>query len=355
MRAPGDHERPGRPNSPWGSFVAMSAIGGAFLVILLLAPLPFRAPLDPRPDGAFEQAFKVWLGILNGSAVELANVVAAFAVLLLALFIEESIKSSDAVPVDTRRNIGLFAFVGGAVTVVITGLSVAGAAVWGTIPAAVQTLGSACVVLFFASHIATRSVVSLGKQKESLQRSLDAIEQDIARLRQHPLLRPRATAWFGGSFALANWVMLPTIGFFIASGSGQHDPAAWSAGLVGAAATATLLFFFTLGATIGNSLGIQVTAHAVWWPLALFLVLAVAVVSVLNWAGNPFLTALFLVPLVTGVLSMPLPKMGKWTLTAAARRIQLRSLVRSRRSVLRAAHELEDWERRVAVAQGSHP
>lgn len=352
-----DEEQPGRPNTPRAALSAMLAIGLLTTIVLVLMP-PYaralaQAPLGP--DANLGQFIIDWVTVLYSHAAALANVVSAFAVLLLTLFIEESLKASDKVPVQTRRNLATFTFIGGIVTVTAVAIAVIGAFFGGDMGSAIQIVGSACVVLFFAAHIATRSVVSLQKQRHSLLRSRDILTvalQDIRR--QRPLPYP-AAVWTLAAAATLCVAVLPVAGFILAESLDRANSWTWVGGLFAAAYLTFGLFFLMSGTTPGNSTGIRVGARIAWVVLALMLAFTTFVAFALNSTGNVTLPLLFIPPALLALASAPTRKMPRWTLTGAARSLQLRSLTRAEKANERAIEELDAWEAKQSAAAAAVP
>lgn len=117
-------------------------IGTIVVLMLLFLPPSLRTSALGGGDDLGVSVVE-WLTTLYASPEALASVISAFAVLMLALFIEESLKASDKVAVGTRRNIATFAFIGGIATVAIVGIAIAGVSIGRDAGAAIQILGSA--------------------------------------------------------------------------------------------------------------------------------------------------------------------------------------------------------------------
>ena len=345
-----DEDLPGRPNSPFESVLTMFFLGTIAAFLLLWMPLPLRAWLDG--GGSIDTVFTEWTLTLNAPAEALANAVSAFAVLLLTLFIEEGLKTSDKVSTGTRRNIATFVFFGGIVTVAVTLILVVGAVCGADAGPTVQAVGSASVGLFFASHVATRSVVSLTQQKESKQSSIDYATHALDVLEQLPVMAPRPTRWALVVAGIAVWALLPTSAFGLAQLVDPVNGGVWTGALVGGALLASLLFFTSWGAMPGNGKVMETVAWVAWWLLVIATTLAVPLAWMLNHSGNPTLPVLFCVSAAVGLLSAPYTWMPQWSLTLAVRQLQRRVLVASRDTSKMALANLQAWEERSSTEKG---
>lgn len=342
-----DDEQPGRPNSAGDSALGMLTIGTIVVLVFLFVPPSLRASAFGNGDDLGVSVVG-WLTTLYASPMALANVTSAFAVLMLALFIEESLKASDKVAVGTRRNIATFAFIGGIATVIITGIAIAGVSIGEDAGAAIQIMGSASVVLFFASHIATRSVTSLEKQKQHLARSASDLTAAIAAIDLRHVMSDRAVRWTLGALCTLCWVILPVTGFFLAAGFDPTRAGAWVGGLLGVAYLGTLAFFATWATTPGYGKLVVVLAHIGWWILVVFLAAAVVVAFFVNTSENPWLPVLVTLTPALTLTSAPFVWMPAWTLTGAALRLQKRSLRKSQSLNAEATRKLEEWEETLA-------
>lgn len=342
-----DHEQPGRPNSAGDSALGMLTIGTIVVLVFLFVPPSLRASAIGNDD---ELGISVvgWLTTLYASPTALANVTSAFAVLMLALFIEESLKASDKVAVGTRRNIATFAFIGGIATVIITGIALAGVSIGKDAGAAIQILGSASVVLFFASHIATRSVTSLEKQKQHLTQTAADLTSAIKAFKRRHVMSDNAVRWTLGALCTLCWVILPVAGFFLAVAFDPNRAGAWVGGLLGVAYLGTLAFFATWATAPGYTKLVVVLAHIGWWILVVFLAAAVVVASFVNTSESFWLPAVAAVAPVLTLASAPFSWMPSWSLTGAALWLQKRSLSKSQSVNAEATRKLQEWEETLA-------
>ncbi|MFF7291669.1 hypothetical protein ACFY9N_03965 [Microbacterium sp. NPDC008134] len=345
-----DDEQPGRPNSAGDSALGMLTIGTILVLVLLFVPPSLRARAFGSGDDLGTSVLD-WLTTLYASPGALASVISAFAVLMLALFIEESLKASDKVAVGTRRNIATFAFIGGIATVVIAGIAIAGVSIGMDAGAAIQIAGSASVVLFFASHIATRSVTSLKKQKQNLADAASNLATAIAAINLRNTMSDRVARWTLGTLGALCWVILPVTGFFLAAVVDPDRAGGWVGGLLGVAYLSTLAFFATWATTPGYAKVVVVLAHIGWWILVVFLVFAVLVAFSVNTSENPVLPILVMVTPVLTLVTAPFALMPSWTITAAALRLQQRSLTKSQAANTEATRKLQEYEE--ALAQTS--
>lgn len=321
----------------------MMTIGTILALMLLFVPPSLRASALGGGDDLGTSVVE-WLTTLYASPKALASVISAFAVLMLALFIEESLKASDKVAVGTRRNIATFAFIGGIVTVIIVGIALAGISIGKDAGPAIQILGSASVVLFFASHIATRSVISLEKQKQNVARSASDLTAAVAAIDLRPVMPARAVRWALATLGALCWLILPVAGFVLAVAFDPNRAGAWVGGLLGVAYLGTLAFFATWGTTPGYTKFVVVLAHIGWWILVAFLGAAVLVAFSVNTSENPALPILVAVAPLLTVASAPFARMPRWTVTAAALALQKRSLMKSQTANADAMRKLQEWE-----------
>lgn len=341
-----DEEQPGRPNSPGAAATTMLLIGLLLITIVVVVPPVARALAEyPANPGDHINSFIVeWVAVLHSPAKAVANVVSAFAVLMLTLFIEEGLKASDKVPVRTRRNIATFAFIGGVATVGCTVLAVLGTTFGGSVAPTIQIVGSAAVVLFFASHVATHSVISLTRQRQGLLSARNIIAGARRALRlQAPLSFP-AAVWILASLGALCFIVLPAAGFFIAEVLDPSNTGPWVSGLLGVAYLVFVMFFLTCGTTPGNPVGIRVASRVGWCALAVLLAFATAVAFALNMSDSVVLPVLFIVADGIALLSIPAAWMPRWTLTGTARALQLRALTKSKAANDRAIQNLDAWE-----------
>lgn len=324
-------------------------IGTILVLMLLFLPPSLRAS---ELGGGDDLGISVveWLTTLYASPNALASVISAFAVLMLALFIEESLKASDKVAVGTRRNIATFAFIGGIVTVVVVGIAIAGVSIGENAGAAIQIVGSASVVLFFASHIATRSVTSLEKQKQHVARFAADLTAAVTAINLRPVMSVRAVRWTLAVLGTLCWVILPVVGFFLAVVFDPNRAGAWVGGLLGVAYLGTLAFFASWGTTPGYTKLVVILAHVGWWILIAFLGAAVLVAFSVNTSASPALPILVAVTPLLTLASAPFSWMPWWTVTAAALGLQKRSLGKSQSANATTTQKLQEWEDTLAQA-----
>ncbi|MFJ2543051.1 hypothetical protein [Microbacterium sp. NPDC087589] len=341
-----DDEQPGRPNSPGAALTTMVLMGLVLVSVLVVAAPVARAMLEypTAPGDHINALFVEWVTVLHSPAKAVANVVSAFAVLMLTLFIEEGLKASDKVPVRTRRNIATFAFVGGVATVGCSALAVLGATFGGNVAATIQTVGSAAVVLFFASHIATHSVISLTKQRRGLLSTRDLVADALRTLHLQGPLSFAAIAWVLAGAGTLCFIALPAVAFVIAEALDPANSGRWVSGLLGVAYLAFAMFFLTCGTTPGNSAGIRVASRVGWGLLAIIMAFATAVAFALNMSESALLPSLFFITDAVALLSIPAAWMPRWTLTGAARTLQLRALKKTKDANDRAIQNLDAWE-----------
>ncbi|MBQ3358534.1 MAG: hypothetical protein IJG47_06505 [Microbacterium sp.] len=346
-------ELPGRPNTASAAVVSMVGMGALGLIALLLVP-PTLGALAEHPSSPaiyIGPAVVEWLKTLNIPAKAIANMVSAFAVLLLTLFIEQSLRTAENVPVSTRRSIGTFALLGGVVTVICAVLTVAGAPVGGNTGAAVQTVGSACVVLFFASHIATHSVLPLSQQRKALDQTRENLKDALAQSERLDPISLRATVWTLVGYGFFCWVIVPSTGFVLAVAHDPDNSGPWVGILLGGAYIVTILFFLTGLTTPGSSPFVRKCAQVLWGILAGVLVALMYLVFNANESRSLTLPLLSLAYAAVAVSALPLRKMPRWTLTGAARSVQHQMLLASESKNNEATVKLDEWEAKLKVSR----
>lgn len=347
-------ELPGRPMRAWAATQIMLTVGGAAGLIFILIP-PLAASTVQQPVGGPQNIWAAvdgWMAVLEPLADKSAVMLSAFAVLLLTLFVEESIRATDTVPVATRRNIANFALIGGILTVALAFVAVGSISFGGDIGAGAQAAGSAAVAVFFASHIATRSVKDVTRQERYLKTKLRQSKVALASLGRRRRMSVGSARILLIVGATVVWLLLPAA-LSLVAWTVTSQPA-WSAVVL--AVYAAMMYpasmtVLAVGLTLpDNPRVIRVTGRIMWFLMCVGLV----VIGSAAYQLEPWWLWLTPSAIAAAIVlaSIPSTAMPAWTLTGAVISLQLHQLARSRRATKRDLRRVREWKA-LAVAEAS--
>jgi len=229
-----DPSTPGRPNTPRDTAVGIFVMAFVLVALVLLVPAliaAFAAAVTGRSvEGELLALVIATADALGPLAPALQIAVSGFAVLMLTLFVEEGLRST-ASDKAVRRNVAGFAFWGAIVTTAMSFTAAIAAAIdLSHAGDAVITVGAGAIVLFFAAHVGTRSVVPLAQQRKAAASSLKSASAARAALASRSTYSPLRARWTIAIIASFTWLAVPALcGGFAAISAATITPAVWSA------------------------------------------------------------------------------------------------------------------------------